>query len=83
VNIGELAAHRLDAKWSSEETERAGWIDIEVAEGLVARVRYIREPSRYEIRVGLLSDGYLLEQSAPFEASFGPEFDNAMAALSQ
>ena len=81
VNIGDLALQRLETAASSQGSDRDAWVDIEVAEGLVARLRPTGQPSTYKICVGILVDGYLLDQSAPFEASFGPEFDNAMAAL--
>jgi hypothetical protein len=56
-------------------------VDIEVGFQLVARVRPIGPDSRYEIRLAEVRDGTLRESGEPFEASFGPDFDEAVRAL--
>ncbi|MBK4348603.1 hypothetical protein [Lacisediminihabitans changchengi] len=56
-------------------------VDIEVGYQLVARVCPTGTDSRYEIRLGQVLDGELHESGEPFEASFGPDFDEALRAL--
>jgi len=66
---------------SSVRPSLAAAIDIEVAEGLVARVRPTATRSTYEIQVRVLAGGCVRDESEPFVASFGSEFDRAFAAL--
>lgn len=57
------------------------FVDIEVMDGVVARLRPTAQASTYEIRVGGLRHGVFMSEIEPFEATFGREFDAAVAAL--
>jgi len=81
MNIEDLILERRAATLSPEISDHRSSIDIEVAEDLVARIRPTDQPSTYEIRVGVLVDGLLVDEGDPFEASFGHCFDEAVAAL--
>jgi len=76
-NVGQVNIQQAVA---GAQTHQA-FIDIEVGYQLVARVRPTGSESRYEIRLAQLLDGELHESGEPFEASFGPDFDEAVRAL--